>query len=188
MPIGTSNADEGPIEESAAKQLAKHLYEQVLAGISIHDVDENSASLEALLGYLIANLEEPNVDHRLLMVMARIFRIDIRKVRQFMFREKRDLEVSQEEKRTLMRFIIYEAYKVLNPNRLAGETEVENFISNVAIRGMKTACMYAKNNQELRGFVEKIYGPSFLKRLEKNKKFLIEDVRSHGFFGGGVIR
>ena len=34
---------------------------------------------------------------------------------------------------------IYEIYKAMNPNRLAGETQLENFINNVQVHGIKTA-------------------------------------------------
>ncbi|MBF8246435.1 MAG: DUF5394 family protein [Rickettsia sp.] len=42
------------------------------------------------------------------------------------------------------RHLIYEAYKILNPKRIAGETEIENYKHNYLIGGIKKAEKYSK--------------------------------------------
>ncbi len=56
----------------------------------------------------------------------------------------------------------YELYKITNPNRLAGETREENFISNAILLGVKKALKYAG----LEHSIDKI-DPNALKILEK---------------------
>ena len=51
-------------------------------------------------------------------------------------------ELTKEEKQIRLRAAIYEIYKLTNPNRLAGETAMENFIKNVKTRGVEFAMKY----------------------------------------------
>ena len=67
------------------------------------------------------------------------------------------------------RFIIYEIYKILTPRRIAGETNLQNFISNFIIRGEKQAIKYESGSKK----VLKKYSPQFIKKLRiKRKKFV----------------
>jgi hypothetical protein len=53
-----------------------------------------------------------------------------------------ELELSEEEKKRRLQLAMYELHKVLNPRRIAGETSIENFLNNVAVRGVEVALKY----------------------------------------------
>ncbi|MFN7039132.1 MAG: DUF5394 family protein [Alphaproteobacteria bacterium] len=76
---------------------------------------------------------------------------------------ERDRKRIQEE---LERIAIYEEYKALNPNRIAGETKLDNFIHNMKIGGMKRASKYEGGKEkDLKG-----YSADLIKELEQAYK------------------
>ena len=95
-----------------------------------------------LLEYLILNLSSQNVDVELINLIARFLGRDLRKEKDSELEEEREEELSKEEKERRHRLMVYEIYKMLNPRRLAGETEIENFIKNVLLRGIDVAVKY----------------------------------------------
>ncbi len=69
-------------------------------------------------------------------------------------------------KQIIRRFVIYEAYKILNPRQIAGERRRENFVSNAILRGVEEAKKYAGGTTaEL-----KTYSPKFINQLGQQHK------------------
>ena len=67
-------------------------------------------------------------------------------------------DMSLRVKKLMKQFAIYEMYKAINPNRIAGESKLDNFISNAILRGVKSAKSYAGSkfvlkNKEIRKYV-----------------------------------
>ncbi len=87
--------------------------------------------------------------------------------------------LTEEEIKTQTRFIIYEIYKIINPNKIAGETQIENFISNVIVRGIEAALYYEKRN------VSKIFSPKELRILKDNSKSILGQLKAFGTIGFG---
>jgi hypothetical protein len=58
------------------------------------------------------------------------------------------LTKEQQEKlqKDLEKMVIYLYYMAINPNRIAGETERDNFINNVVIHGVETALRFSKKH------------------------------------------
>ncbi|RYE06020.1 MAG: hypothetical protein EOP33_02110 [Rickettsiaceae bacterium] len=54
-----------------------------------------------------------------------------------------DKKSKEDFKRLVKGFAIYEIYKCMNPERIAGETKQDNFSHNLATRGLKKADHYA---------------------------------------------
>lgn len=78
----------------------------------------------------------------------------------------------------LLRFMIYEAYKLLSPRRMAGETREQNYISNYILRGAKVA---DKFDRSMTTYLAK-HNPKLLKHLQKkHEKF------KRGKIGGGKL-
>ena len=146
---------------------------------------ENSApKLLMLLEYLILNLDNPNIDTSLIPTIERFLGISLKKEKeeaQELEEEKED-ELSKEEKSRRLRLAVYEIYKILNPNRLAGETHIENFINNVITRGMKVAMEY-----EGKEFA-KHFSKEDLKNVESYKPSFVEALNKEGHkgFGRGI--
>ncbi len=57
--------------------------------------------------------------------------------------------------------LIYEAYKILNPKRIAGETLIQNYLNNYITGGIKKATRYEKKNES------KKIPPKHLKNFKK---------------------
>ena len=68
-------------------------------------------------------------------------------------------------RRLIKNFAVYEIYKVMNPRRIAGETRRDNFVHNVAERGLNVAKHYTGGSKE----EIKSYSPKFLKKLENKR-------------------
>lgn len=56
--------------------------------------------------------------------------------------ESMSKKMLQKFKKMVKKFAVYEIYKAMNPNRIAGETHKENFVSNYIVGGMKRAEKY----------------------------------------------
>ncbi len=164
-----------------AKQLAKNLY---ISQIALQrEIEKNRGLLEELLEYLILNLNNAHFDLYLLKLLCRILGISLNKIdkkEQEQEEEKQD-ELTEEQKKNYMRWIIYEAYKIVNPNRIAGETDLENFISNVKTRGIKEAMKYTSNGEEY----EKEIGRRVINKMDKNCSSFVAMLKSQGIYGEG---
>ena len=81
-------------------------------------------------------------------------------------------DMKKRVKKLMMQFAIYELYKAVNPHRIAGETRLENFISNAVLRGVKEAIKYegakAKDLAIPKSFTKKIEEERG--KLNKNSK------------------
>ena len=67
----------------------------------------------------------------------------------------------------LKRAIIYEAYKIVSPRKIAGETLETNFKSNIIMRGVKNALKVERKTYKQ---AEQTYGKGFIKQAIKAKK------------------
>jgi hypothetical protein len=59
----------------------------------------------------------------------------------------------------------YKTYQILNPNRIAGETEADNIMHNILVGGVKLALQYADIED-----IKSCFSKSFVKRLEEEHK------------------
>ncbi|AEI88877.1 MAG: hypothetical protein IRD7MM_01850 [Candidatus Midichloria mitochondrii] len=92
---------------------------------------------------------------------------------------KKEEELSEEELKTQTRFVIYEIYKMLNPSRIAGETEIQNFIDNVMIRGVEAALYYDRRN------ISRGFSKEELKILGQRSKTALRRIDAFGSRGWG---
>jgi hypothetical protein len=108
--------------------------------------------LEQLLEYLIINMHNPEIDSALIRMLAEMLGISLEKTSlgDSVFTSKNAQQKTPEEERLekeqqeqVVRFMIYELYKMTNPRQIAGETKLDNFISNVLMYGIKEALQYA---------------------------------------------
>jgi hypothetical protein len=74
-------------------------------------------------------------------------------------------------KKDLERHAIYEIYKFTNPRAIAGETKLENFISNVIRKGFEYALKQESAPEEMLKKTPK----SFVKKLEKEHENFIKN-------------
>lgn len=66
-------------------------------------------------------------------------------------------------KNVIKRFAIYEAYQVINPKRIAGESRLDNFVHNMILGGFKRASKYVGGRpKDLQN-----YNKNFILKLEK---------------------
>lgn len=147
-------------------------------GISKDDLHEHRDILTKLLEYLMLNYNNPNMDVSLIEFLAKALGISIRKDKN-KEKDKEKEELTEEQKKIRHMQIMYEAYKILNPRRIAGETSLENFISNVLTRGVKTARGYEGAEYE-RYFTKKE-----LDNLSSYKKSFVNKLKSSGNKGYG---
>ena len=147
-------------------------------GISKEDLHQHKDILTKLLEYLILNYNNPDIDVSLIDFLAKALGINIAKEKD-KEREEKEEELSEEQKKIRHRQIMYEAYKILNPHRIAGETSLENFISNVLTRGIEVARKYEGAKYEDH-FTKKE-----LNDLESYKESFVKKLRSSGHKGHG---
>jgi hypothetical protein len=70
-------------------------------------------------------------------------------------------------KEVLKKCIIYEAYKVVSPRAIAGETAESNFRNNIMMQGVDKALKIEKTTMEQ---AEKKYGKNFVKDLQQQRQ------------------
>lgn len=167
------NKHQKGISHMPAKDLAKlfELADQLRMAVESNDQEkiksfESSKQLMyVLLEYLIQNMDTLNIDHSLVLFLKKFLGVELSKEKGIDEEEKWD-ELDEKEKQKQLKFWIYEMYKMTNPNRLAGETALDNFINNVKTRGINVAMNYE--------------GSSFAKKFEK-EDLLNLDSQRHGF-------
>lgn len=101
----------------------------------------NKEFLLRMLEYFVDNMDNPNIDPLLLQLLCLYLGIKPRlaeKKKEIAIEEEWE-ELTEEERKRLLLLIFYEAYKIINPNRIAGETAAENFLNNVLYRGLRKA-------------------------------------------------
>lgn len=136
-----------------------------------------------LLEYMVANIDNPNIDRSLLPMLQQMLGIDVRDVaKELAERDEEDQEKTKEEIERINKVMIYEIYKIVNPHQLAGETSMENFISNVKTRGIKEAMKYEGAEHA------KDFHKDDLKNLEGYRHSALDAIHKAGSRGGGLGR
>ena len=152
---------------------------------TLKGMEHNKALLAMLAEYLIANIDNPNIDQELLVYIQKFLGVNLskKKEKDKELEEEREEELTEEQKKHKQRMAIYEIYKAMNPNRIAGETQLENFINNVQVHGMKTAL----KNEGKEYAVQ--MNTSELGNLQSNANKMQAAVRQSGAQkGGGMSR
>ncbi|MDJ1406839.1 MAG: DUF5394 family protein [Candidatus Midichloria sp.] len=109
--------------------------------------EEDSGDLKMVLMRLLEHL----ITTKDILELDKLIKIILALLKMRKNSTKKEEELSGEELKTQTMFIIYEVYKMLNPSRIAGETEIQNFIDNIMIRGVEAALYYDRRNIS-RGF------------------------------------
>lgn len=177
----------GSIPPKELEKLLKLAYELKLAMQSgdvekLKVLEQSRGMLISLLEFLILNLGGQDVDVEMINLIAKFLGIDLHKEREDELEEEKEEELTKAEKERRHRLMIYEIYKMLNPNRLAGETSLENFINNVKTRGINTALRY-EGAEHVKGFKAKE-----LDNLESHNHGFRAALVKAGFKGGGIER
>jgi hypothetical protein len=166
--------------------VAYDLREALAAGDKekLRSLEKSRTLLMTLLEYLILNEDNPNLDTSLIATLLKFLGIDIKKQKHEENERQEEQEefLSEEEKKHRLRLIFYEVYKILNPERLAGETPLQNFINNVKTRGIEVALKYEGAE------VAQQFDSKELERLEAGKGKFVEKLEKEGFkgFGSGI--
>lgn len=71
------------------------------------------------------------------------------------------------------KLVIYQMYKILNPKRIAGETQADNFRDNMIVGGIKYAQKYAKMDK---GKIQKLT-KEFSKQIEKSRNSIDQMIK-----------
>lgn len=141
-----------------------------------------------LLEYLILNMDNPNIDKSIFAFLDKIFGDKLKKknISKYSGREldaqeeELEEELTKEEKEIKLRAAIYEIYKITNPNRLAGETALENFIKNVKTRGVDFAMKHDGHE-----YAQK-FTKTELKNLSSYTSIVKSQIHDAGGRGGGL--
>jgi hypothetical protein len=88
-------------------------------------------------------------------------------VQQISGKKQQNTQQKDNLKEPMKRCIIYEAYKIVSPRAIAGETVESNFKNNIIMRGVDKALKIEKKTMEQ---AEKKYGKNFMKDLENQQK------------------
>lgn len=143
-------------------------------------LEQSKHLLFVLLEYLILNMDNASVDATLIALLQRFLGVDLEKDKK---KEEEELleyeEMSAEQKAHIHRAMIYEIYKVLNPNRLAGELPIENFINNVRKYGIAEAMQH-----EGKEFA-KYFNIKDLENIESHRFSFTESLAKGGIKSGG---
>lgn len=139
--------------------------------VTEEDSDDLKMVLMRLLEHLIATKDILELDKLIKIILALL------KMRKNS--TKKEEELSGEELKTQTRFVIYEIYKMLNPSRIAGETEIQNFIDNVMIRGVEAALYYDRRN------ISRGFSKEELKILGQHSKTALRRINAFGSRGWG---
>lgn len=171
------------------EQLTKAINELKIA-METHDeeklkkLEKNKALFLQILEYLILNQDNPNIDQNLIAIVMEFLGLKPSKSKSKKSSgevelEDHEHEMTEEERKQQLRFIFYEAYKILNPHALAGETPLQNFIKNVKIRGIEEALKYEGSEYA------KNIDPKELQRLDHSGRSFVEELEKNGFKGFG---
>ncbi len=144
-------------------------------------IAKNRAFLLKILQYLIKNTRNPNIDPALLDMLLKALGLkhDRKKEKQDEQEQEEEIKSEAELKRRL-RLMIYEFYKVINPRRIAGETELDNFIANALIMGVEAALQFEGGN------IAKSFTAKELQNLESHSKSFTDMLKKSGNRGGSL--
>ncbi|MDJ1305452.1 MAG: DUF5394 family protein [Candidatus Midichloria sp.] len=139
--------------------------------VSEEDSDDLKMVLMRLLEHLITTKDS--------LELGKLIKIILALLKMRKNSTKKEEELSEEELKTQTRFVIYEIYKMLNPSRIAGETEIQNFIDNVMIRGVEAALYYDRRN------ISRGFSKEELKILGQHSKTALRRINAFGSRGWG---
>lgn len=145
----------------------------------LKEIAAKKSLLIMLLEYLIMNIQNPALDLSVIYFLELFLGRYKEKDQEIEEEQSKEEELSKEERERRNRLMIYEVYKIISPNRLAGETAMDNFINNVKTRGIKTAMKYEGAE------FAKIYDAKDLENLESHKRSFADMLKENGFKGGG---
>jgi hypothetical protein len=144
----TKNMDAESIQE--ALTIAKELKEAVEKNDQqkIKELQSSKAILLMLLEYLIRSSSNPSIDPNIIITICNFLGINISEEEKKETgieeeQEKEEEQPEKERKEHLYRVACYELYKLVNPNKLAGETDMSNFLNNAQRVGIREALKYA---------------------------------------------
>ena len=136
------------ITQSKLEKLLEIAYNLRRAFAEGQEIDEKELSeakvfLAMLLEYLIKNRNNPNIDVSLIAFLEKVLGIKRSKERDEPDHQEKEAKRLQNEYfKHRQRMVMYEIYKIINPNQLAGETRFDNFINNLVTRGLHVAKQY----------------------------------------------
>lgn len=139
----TKNMDVESIQE--ALNIAKELKEATEKDDQqkLKELQSSKTLLLMLLEYLIRSSSNPTIDPAIIEVICNFLGIKVSKDKKKEVEEEKEEEQPEKERKEhLYRVACYELYKVVNPNKLAGETELSNFLNNVNRVGIREALKY----------------------------------------------
>ncbi|MDJ1257732.1 MAG: DUF5394 family protein [Candidatus Midichloria sp.] len=139
--------------------------------VSEEDSDDLKIVLMRLLEHLITTKDS--------LELGKLIKIILALLKMRKNSTKKEEELSEEELKTQTRFVVYEIYKMLNPSRIAGETEIQNFIDNVMIRGVEAALYYDRRN------ISRGFSKEELKILGQHSKTALRRINAFGSRGWG---
>ena len=154
-------------------------------------LQKNRNLLQSLLEYLVKHIDDPNIDKSLLFFLENLLGMKKKKKKAKDSEDKdkeneEELEIEEElaieEKQRRFRLAIYEVYKVVNPNRLAGETSLDNFLNNVRTRGIEVA-----RQHDGKEFEKKIDSKE-IENLDSQKKAFQDQLLDAGTNSKGISR
>lgn len=151
-------------------------------------IKEQEPIMIMLLEYLILNMDNPNIDKGIFAFLEQIFGEKLKKLKHYKDEKYKidgqeegvEDELTKEEKQIRLRAAIYEIYKLTNPNRLAGETAMENFIKNVKTRGVEFAMKYDGHEMESK------FTKTELKNLSSYSDLVKKNIHDGGSRGAGL--
>lgn len=149
--------------------------------IAPEELAEAKVFLAMLLEYLINHKDSPFLDVALLRFIEEVLGIRHKaKTKEEMREEKEEKRLKEEYKKHRYRMAMYEIYKVINPNRLAGETELDNFINNLRTRGLDVAQQYQRGNN-----FEKLFTKQEIENIASYKHVFQQLLQDMGAIGYG---
>lgn len=148
--------------------------------ISPEELAESKVFLAMLLEYLINHRDGLFIDIALLQFIEEVLGIQHKKEKEETREQKEEKRLKEEYKKHRYRMAMYEIYKVINPNRLAGETELDNFINNLRTRGLHVARQYQRG-----GEVEKLFTPQEIENIASYKHVFQQLLQDMGAIGHG---
>lgn len=111
----------------------------------LEELESKKGLLLMLLEHILNDSLSHKIDPYLLDFLLKYFGIKLPKAHEFSAQYYKEEEKKKKaEQELLHRLIIYEIYKILCPNKLAGETEIDNFINNTRTHGRDYAIKHAE--------------------------------------------
>jgi hypothetical protein len=146
----------------------EHILERITSGASVGESDAVALVLQLVKGrlsYLRKKQQEKdkkkNKDHNLSTMPEKQRQIFAQHLRQLLF---------------------YEIYKFMNPNQIAGETRLDNFLHNLLRGGMQLAERYT-SQEEIKHY-EQILGASFLEHMQGQHELFTQSPTAYANRGG----